>query len=320
MSAALHKQTYTGLKPSGSFINIKTAKIGGVSGFGSDSAGFPRHASIRRDTPGGTKKGAMWLKRLFLLPWDNHFEVPIAWKSHHTSRLSLFFLIKNINISGVQKYHRWFVTNSKRKYLARSGHGIFPQMVGIDGRWRTSLCWGLMGGCATLGWALQAVNRCLVVGGGEDGALTFLGRKRRVCSLVDCVCPGGTLTQWRLSLFRKRVLAHSPNQQPANEGRRLWSTTATISQHQSSLSPSSPVFWMVPLHFGLKIPPPLCIFWLVARARLPSPSAPLQAPATRFGRGWVRCTHWSYCLDWGEEPRLQGGRGRLTGPVQVWWD
>lgn len=56
MSAALHKQTYTGLKPSGSFIEIKTATIRGVSGFGSDSAGFPHHhASIRGDTPGGTK-------------------------------------------------------------------------------------------------------------------------------------------------------------------------------------------------------------------------------------------------------------------------
>lgn len=55
MSAALHKQTYTGLKPSGSFIKIKTATTGGVSGLGSDSAGFPHRASISRDTPAGTE-------------------------------------------------------------------------------------------------------------------------------------------------------------------------------------------------------------------------------------------------------------------------
>lgn len=52
---------------------------------------------------------------------SNSLEEPL----HVTTFILFFFLIKNINISGVQKYHRWFVTKSKRKYLARSGHGGF---------------------------------------------------------------------------------------------------------------------------------------------------------------------------------------------------
>lgn len=147
MSAALHKQTYTGLKPIGSFTKIKLPQLEVWAGSGVILLGF--HTT----TPSGETDQVelQWSHftqtRFFLLWWDNHLEAPIAWKvvTHHIFNF-VFFLIKNINISCVQKYHRWFVTNSKRKYLARSGHWGFPQMVGEDDGWRTSLCgarWGL---------------------------------------------------------------------------------------------------------------------------------------------------------------------------------
>lgn len=107
MSAALHKQTYTGLKPSGSFIKIKTATIRGLSGFRSDSAGFPHHASIRRDTPGGMTmepfdSNVYFYSRETIIRGSNSLEESL----HITTLVLFFFLIKNINISGVQKYHR----------------------------------------------------------------------------------------------------------------------------------------------------------------------------------------------------------------------
>lgn len=106
MSAALHKQTYTGLKPSGSFIKIKTATTGGVSGLGSDSAGFPHRASIR--THPLELKWSHSTQPSILTPMTQSFRGfdSLEESLHITTFILFFFLIKNINISGVQKYHR----------------------------------------------------------------------------------------------------------------------------------------------------------------------------------------------------------------------
>lgn len=47
----------------------------------------------------------------------------------------VLFLLKNINISCVKKYRGWFITNSKRKYLAKSSQSVSRKGIKMMGRW-----------------------------------------------------------------------------------------------------------------------------------------------------------------------------------------
>lgn len=71
----------------------RTATIRGVSGFGSDSAGFPHHASIRRDRPSGTTMEPFYSNTFLFTLVRQSLEAPIAWKvvTHHVFNFVFLF-------------------------------------------------------------------------------------------------------------------------------------------------------------------------------------------------------------------------------------
>lgn len=68
---------------------------------------------------------------------------------------------------------------------------------------------------------------------------------------------------------------------------------------------SSPVFWMVPIHFGPKALPPSCTSWLACHVPpLLGLCGAAEAPENRFCCGWLQwtgCSSWNCCLEWEEE-------------------